>query len=297
MRSLIFLLTLVCASHITNAQEFQASVSVNTDMIPMEQRIDISSMKQDVEMYVNNQRYTGADWVGNKIPVDIGITVMSKSGNSYSAYLTLTSYRVIDKNSNTRSVVYRALDKEWSFQYQLNSNLTFQTLRFDPFSSLLDFHLLIALGMDMDTYGELDGQQMFAMAKQICLLGANNNAKGYDRIPEPGVYSKVALVTEFNDLRFDDFRKSVFSYYVDGLEAMSKDQGESLKILAAVIKDMALFKEKRTSSRSIIMQAFFDAKLQELTSLFKGYPDPALWNNLRYLDPSNGSKYDEARRQ
>jgi hypothetical protein len=124
------------------------------------------------------------------------------------------------------------LDKEWSFEYQLNANLTFQNLRFDPFSSLLDFHLLMALGMDMDSYGELDGQQMFSTAKQICLLGANNNAPGYQRVPEPGVYSRIALATEYNDLRFDDFRKIVFSYYVDGLEEYYKDKQKGLDNMA-----------------------------------------------------------------
>jgi hypothetical protein len=61
-----------------HAQEFQASVSVNTDLIPVEQRIDLGTMRQDVETYVNNQRYTNMDWEGPKIPVDIGITVTSQ---------------------------------------------------------------------------------------------------------------------------------------------------------------------------------------------------------------------------
>jgi len=289
----LFSVITICSVH---AQEFQAIVSVNTDLIPVEQRIDLGTMRQDVEMYVNNQRYTGMDWEGPKIPVDIGITVTSRAGNRYSAYLTVSSYRIIDKKTNARSVVYRTLDKDWSFEYQINANLTFQNLRFDPFSSLLDFHLLIALGMDMDTYGELDGQQMYSTAKQICLLGANNNAAGYAKVPEPGVFSRIALATEFNDLRFDDFRKSMFSYYVDGLEMMAKNKEQALQNLAAAIQDMATFKEKRLSSRSIIIQSFFDSKFQEIAGILKGYPDAMLWKNLRYLDPSNGSVYDEARK-
>ncbi|HRE58188.1 MAG TPA: DUF4835 family protein, partial [Candidatus Kapabacteria bacterium] len=157
MKVLFSVIAILCsASLFVHAQEFQASVSVNTDLIPVEQRIDLGTMRQDVETYVNNQRYTNMDWEGPKIPVDIGITITGKSGNRFSAFLTISSYRIVDKKTNTRSVVYRTLDKEWSFEYQLNANLTFQNLRFDPFSSLLDFHLLMALGMDMDSYGELD---------------------------------------------------------------------------------------------------------------------------------------------
>ncbi|HRI31625.1 MAG TPA: DUF4835 family protein [Candidatus Kapabacteria bacterium] len=297
MKVLFSVIAILCsASLFVHAQEFQASVSVNTDLIPVEQRIDLGTMRQDVETYVNNQRYTNMDWEGPKIPVDIGITITSKSGNRFSAFLTISSYRIVDKKTNTRSVVYRTLDKEWSFEYQLNANLTFQNLRFDPFSSLLDFHLLMALGMDMDSYGELDGQQMFSSAKQICLLGANNNAPGYQRVPEPGVYSRIALATEYNDLRFDDFRKIVFSYYVDGLEEYYKDKQKGLDNMAYAIQQIATFKEKRLSARSIVLQAFFDAKFQELAGYFKGYPDPKLWQNLRYLDPSNGSVYDEAKK-
>jgi len=279
----------------STAQELQANVVVNFEMLPVEQRVDVQSMREDVTNYLNSQRYTGKDWTGPKIPVDISITLTGRTGNRYSGILAVMSKRFIDGPERGKSLLVRSLDKIWQFSYAPNASLTFQTLRFDEFSTLLDFYMVLAIGMDMDTYGELDGSPMFSLAKDLVRLGAAAGASGYQNVAEPGDPSRIAIATELTDLRYEEFRKLIFSYHVDGMDSLSVDRTKGLRQLENVIAQMAEFKRKKVAGRSIIMQAFFDTKYQELADLFRGYDRDEVFRNLMFLDPSNTSAYEQAK--
>ncbi|MBK9247203.1 MAG: DUF4835 family protein [Ignavibacteria bacterium] len=277
------------------AQELQANVLVNFDMLPVELRIDVQSMRDDVMRYLNSQRYTGKDWVGPKIPIDVSITLTGRTGNRYAAILTVMSRRLIDGPERGKSLLMRSLDKNWQFTYAPNASLTFQTLRFDEFSTLIDFYMVLAIGMDMDTYGELDGSPMFSLAKDLVRLGAAAGASGYQNVAEPGDPSRIAIATELTDLRYEEFRKLVFSYHVDGMDSLSVDRASGLRQVESVIAQMAEFKRKKVAGRSIILQAFFDSKYQELADLFRGSDRDDVFRNLMFLDPSNTTVYEQAK--
>ncbi len=61
-----------------------------------------------------------------------------------------------------------------------------------------------------------------------------------------------------------------------------------------MIKDLADFKKNKLSSRSVLMQVFFDAKSMEIAGMFKGVKSPGLWADLRFLDPGNTQLYEAA---
>ncbi|MBS1536866.1 MAG: DUF4835 family protein [Bacteroidetes bacterium] len=277
------------------SQEIQPNVSVNMDMLPVEDRIDVQTLQQDVTRYLSTQRFTGKDWVGPRITVDISITLLSRSNKRYNAILTVMSRRLLDGPERGKSVLFRTLDKLWQFNYSPNSSISFQSLRFDEFSTLIDFYMAIVIGMDLDTYGELDGTRMFSLAKDLCRLGASNGAAGYQNVPEPGEPSRIALATELTDLRYEEFRKLIFAYHVDGMDSLSVNRKNGLTQLENVIAQMADFKRKKVTSRSILMQAFFDAKYQELADLFRGYEPDQVFKNLMFLDVSNTTIYEQAR--
>ena len=277
------------------SQELQPNVSVNMDMLPVEDRIDIQTLQQDVTSYLSTQRFTGKDWQGPRITIDISITITGRSNKRYSAILTVMSRRLLDGPERGKSILFRTLDKQWQFVYSPNSSISFQSLRFDEFSTLLDFYMAIVIGVDMDTYGELDGTRMFSLAKDLCRLGASNGAAGYQNVPEPGEPSRIALATELTDLRYEEFRKLIFAYHVDGMDSLSVNRKNALAQLENILSQMADFKRKKVTSRSILIQSFFDAKYQELADLFRGYEPDQVFKNLMFLDVSNTSIYEQAR--
>lgn len=291
---LVFVLILVNFSKI-NAQEIEAHVSVNMEQIAEEYRISVNTMASDIERYINKQRFLGTDWEGSKIPVEINIALIGGSNNRYSAQIYIASKRDLSNTEEGQSLALRLLDKNWSFEYNMGANHSYNPQRYDKFTTLLDFYMLLIIGYDLDTYIELDGSNVYNQAKLIASMAATNNADGWQTISQPGEFTKFNLINELTNPRFDDFRKLITSYFVDGIELMSKDSEKAKDIIAYIIQEMADFKRNKLTEHSILMQAFFEAKAFELAEIFKGYKKhPGVFKDLMYLDLANTSIYEAA---
>ncbi|MFP4527362.1 MAG: DUF4835 family protein [Candidatus Kapaibacterium sp.] len=276
------------------AQEIDATVTVNVDQLAMDQRVDVSTMKNDVERYLNSQKFTDDEWEGPPIPVDIQIVLHGGAKDTYQGRLFIASKRYIAGTEEGMSVELKLVDNEWQFPYQRGAMFSYNPYRFDDFVSLLDFYMLVIIGYDLDTYAELGGTKAYDKAKQIVNLGVSNGAPGYDTYAQPGEYNRYNLVRELTDLRFEEFRRLTFEYYVDGLDQMAYDKEKALLALDYILTDMVEFKKQLTRP-SVVMQLFFDAKYQELSQIFKDYENKSVYDKIIYLDPTHATTYREAK--
>lgn len=277
------------------AQELDATVIVNTDQLSQENKFNVSSMENDVRQYVNNQKFTKIDWKGSKIPIEISIHLSGGNKNVYSAKLFVIAKRLINGQNGGTSVTLKLIDQNWSFEYAQGASLTYNILRFDKFSSLIDYYCLVAIGFDMDTYGELEGTPVYDLAKQICLLGNSAGEDGYKTSAQPGEFTRYSLVNELSDMKYEEMRKLFFSYYVDGLDMMADNKEEGTANVEKFISDMVTFKKEKMFGPSVLLQAFFDSKAYEFAATFKGTSNKQVYKDLMYLDPSNTMIYEEAR--
>ena len=277
------------------SQEIEAKVSINLEQIPQEYRHYVSTMESDVTKYINSQRFTNIEWEGPKIPVDINIALSGGNRGIFAAQMFIAAKRYIYQQDGGQSITLKLIDKEWTFEYNQGAMLSYNPSRFNKFTSLIDFYMLLIIGFDADTYEELSGTPIYERAKQIVSMGATYGAEGYKTTAAPGEFTRYSLVSELTDLRFEPLRKLFFSYYVDGLDLMAVDKEKAKENLAYVIQEIAEFKRTKLTGSSVLLQAFFDAKALELADIFKGYKKyPSIFKNLIYLDPSNTMIYQES---
>lgn len=278
----------------SNSQEISANVVVNKERLSQENMININSLEVDITQYLNNQKFTSTDWDGPPIPVEINIVLSGGTNGNYGAQIFIIAKRYLNGNTNASSVTLKLVDEKWSFNYSQGGFLTFNPLRFDNFVSLLDFYMLTIIGFDMDTYEELAGSNAYDIAKQICNLGAAANVDGYQTFTQPGEFNKFNLIKEFSDLNTEELRKLFFEFYVDGLDQMVINKEQGMNNLKAIIAKMADFKRNKQSGPSVVFQAFFDSKAQEIAEIFKGKNNKDVFDNLMYLDPGSSSIYRDA---
>lgn len=298
MRVLLYGFILFCTFILNTqlqAQEIVANVNVNMEMLAQENRVNVQTMESDLENYINNQRFTNIEWEGAKIPVEISIYLAGGAMSTYSARLFVVAKRMLDGPEGSSSVSLKLVDDKWAFEYSRYANLTFNPNRFHEFTSLIDFYMLLVIGMELDSYGELEGSQVFDLAKRICQIGASAGAEGYQTFSEPGKFTRYNLINEITDLRYEPLRKLIFSYYVDGLDLMYADSKTAIENIINVMKDMYEFKKNKMTGPSVFLQAFFDAKNMELSELFKKYPDKSIYDLLIYLDPGSATMYRDAK--
>lgn len=278
------------------SQEIDAEVTVNVEQLDFEARSYVATMEDDVENYLDNERFTDYEWEGPAIPVSITIYLSGGYNNRYSARLLVISKRYLDGPSEVAgmTVVTKFFEQNWSFEYNRGASFSYNPMVFHEFRSMLDFYVLLIIGFDLDTYEELGGSEMFQQAKNILSLGATNEVEGYDTYSKPGEFTKYNLISDLTDLRYNEFRKLIFSYYVDGLDMIGFDREQGIKNIKYILDRMADFKEHKIVSASSLIQVFFDAKAEELAGMFNGSDDEQLFKNLKYLDPSNSILYNEA---
>lgn len=297
MKSLISIVCMVVAitlTDVTYALELAATVTVDISQLQMDDKVDVRTMEADVREYLNNQRYSRQDWEGPRIPVSVGIFLTGKQANVYTARLTIVSTRLLADDSSRGTPLLRVYDADWQFQYSFSPALSFQSMRYDEFTSLLDFYMLIAIGLDMDTYSDLGGDNCFIDAKQIAQLG---NAKGISQFSstyEPGHFTRMALISELTDPRYQQLRRYFYDYHLAVDEfAVTPEKGRTLMVQA--INDIDDFRRNSISNRSVLLQSFFNAKAGELAEMFKGIKNSPVWQVLMSLDPSNTQLYESAR--
>lgn len=294
LRSISLFVCLFMLGVTLRAQEVQATVSVDMQPLSLDQRQDLMNMARDVENYINNNRYLDKDWDGDKVPVDITIYVSARNGNRLSARLAVVSKRIINGQPGSGSGLLRIFDQEWSFEWSLNPTLVYQPLRYDDFASVIDFYMLLAIGLDMDTYDDLGGDAAYKVALQIAQSGNARGISSFSSMFQPGEISRMSLVSELMDMRYQGLRRLIYDYH-DALDTHATDKVAGTTAIEAVIKDIAEFKRKKLSNRSVLLQTFFDAKQIEIAGIFRGNKNSTVWADLRYLDPGNTQQYEAAR--
>ena len=274
------------------AQEIEADVTVNVEMLDQDKRISVSTLENDLERYINSTKFTDIEWEGRKIPVDISIALSGGYNNRYTAKLFIASKRYLFGQDDGTSIVLKIADNEWSFEYAQGAYFDYNTTRYNEFSSLIDFYMLMAIGFDMDTYETLGGNAAFSIARRIAGVASSNNVPGFKTFIQPGEFTKYALISELTDLRYESLRVLFFEYYVDGLDMMAEDKEKGLENLRKTITDIVDYKQHKMTGPSVLLQAFTDSKAYELGATFEGYIDQTVFKDLKYIDPSNTTLYE-----
>lgn len=304
MKKLGFILTLISFGflhctfyHYSFAQEIKANVTVNAELLSFEAKQYITTLENDLENYINNQKFTSEEWEGEPIPVDINIYFLSGGNNRYFAKMVIVARRFIDNPEKQIQATIPTLmitETNWKFEYSYGANLTYNPMRFDYFTSIIDFYMLLIIGFDKDTYEELGGNSTFDKVRNLLLLGAAQQAPGFETNVEPGSYTKYNIVQELNDPRYYPLRQLFFSFYVDGIDNLAFNKDEALKNIVSVIENIASFKRNKITEPSLLIQLFFDTHSQTIATLFNGYKDENLLRNLMYLDPKNSILYQDS---
>lgn len=291
---MITIIFLLLSKTVLVSQEIEATVTLNTEGMPTEQLQTIEFFQTTVERYLNTQKFSNVDWEGPKIPVTVSIQLTSMGRNNYAANLFIAAKRTIDEKENLSSTSMMFEDRgKWAFEYTDGLSLSYDFTRYDNIASILDFYMLVIIGLDLDSYGELDGSQVFQRARQVFDVAVNRNANGWQSFSTD--YGKHTLIEDLTNARLDPFRKLIFEYYVDGLDLLAEDRPQALANIAKTINRMADFKE-RYLNLSHLMDLFFFTKCQELCELFRGNKDHSrIFRDLMFLDPTNTVRYEAAR--
>jgi hypothetical protein len=276
---------------LTQAQQLNCTVTVNSDKLSNANQQVFKTLENSLTEFVNKTDWTGKNYKQNeKVNCSIYITVLSNNSDQFSCTIQVQSSRPI-YNSSYSSPVLNYNDKDFSFRYTEFENLLFNPTAFESnLVSVISFYSYMILGMDDDSFVLESGNANFEVAQNISNVAQQSGYKGWSQID--GNQNRYFLISDIMSPSYSEIRKTSFEYH-SGLDVMAKDlKSAKEKIKSAILN---LNKLHASKPNAFLTRVFFDAKSDEILSVFSGGPSITvadLIESLNKTSPLNSGKWE-----
>jgi hypothetical protein len=275
---------------LSQAQQLNCTVTVNSQKLSNANQQVFKTLEASVSEFVNKTDWTGQTFKQNeKINCSMYITVLSNNSDQFTATIQVQSSRPVFSSSYA-SPVLNYNDKDFSFRYTEFENLIYNPTSFDSnLVSVLAFYSNIILGMDADTFVLQSGNPYFEAAQNISNVAQQGGYKGWTQ--SDGNQNRYFLINDLLSPTFIEIRQTLFDYHT-GLDLMSQDLKASKEKIKASLFNLSKLNSSRPNA--FLTRIFFDAKSDEIVSIFSGGPSITisdLVDNLNKVSPLNSSKW------
>jgi len=290
MRKILSLLFILIVGF-ANAQELNCTVTVNADQVGGTNQQIYKTLQKTLTDFINKSDWTGRGYKSNeRINCSMFINVSALTGTQFTATIQVQSSRTA-YNSTYSSPVFNFNDKEFTFDYTEFQNLTFNPTSFDSnLVSVVSYYCFMIIGMDADTFAPDGGTDFFDIAQEIVNVAQASGYKGWSG--NDGNSNRFFLVNDMQSPTFAPYRKAMYEYHFDGMDNMNKDLKTSKEKIIAAIANLREIYSVRPNS--FLVRVFFDAKSDEIVSIFSGGPKmniTELIENLNRISPLNSAKW------
>ena len=264
-------------------EELLCDVSINYRQLQGSSFTFLDELEELAEEYINDNVWTEDRFLEEeRITCTMQIVFrQSITQTSFQADFIMTSRRPIYGTSATTKVL-EINDKNWQFEFSQGTPLIFETERYNPLTSLLDFYVYIMLGYDYDTFSEFGGEEYFQKARRIHELSQAQSSSSNNR--------RGKLIRELLDPRLKPLRQAYFKYHFDGLDHFITEPQRSRLVVLEVLATMQELYEEL--SRQSTLTLFFATKYRELTALFEQSSiSSQAYSVLSDVDPSHLTSY------
>jgi len=273
-----------------HSQELNCTVTVNTQKLGNANQQVFKTLETSLSEFVNKTSWTNQVFKQNeKINCSMYITISSNSSDQFVATIQVQSSRPI-YNSTYASPVLNFNDKDFNFRYTEFESLIFNPAEFESnLVSVVSFYAYIILGMDADTFVPMAGDSYFDTAQNISNVAQQSGNKGWSQ--SDGNQSRYYLINDLVSPTYSEARQSSFIYH-SGLDMMSNDlKAAKEKIKVSLLN---LGKLNAIKPNAFLIRVFFDAKSDEIGSIFSGGPSISITDLVDVLNrtsPLNSSKW------
>jgi Domain of unknown function (DUF4835) len=291
MNKIIAFLLLILTSAFTQAQELNCTVTVNTQNLSNSNQQVFKTLETSLNEFVNQTQWTGKAYKQNeKINCSMFILISSNNSDQFVATIQVQSSRLVYDSSYSSPVV-NFNDKDFSFSYTQFQQLIFNPAEFDSnLVSVLAFYSYLIIGMDADTFVPLSGEPYFDIAQNISNVAQQSGYKGWNQ-SDASLQSRYFLIRDILAPAYNEVRQASFLYH-SGLDTMSNDLKFSKEKIKTSLLNLGKF--NATKPNALVTRVFFDAKSDEIESIFSGGPSISITDLVESLNrssPLNSSKW------
>lgn len=286
----IFVFLLVFSFGFIQGQQLNCIVTVNAQKMGNPNQQIYKTLETSLNEFVNKTDWTAQNFKQQeKINCSMYITLMSHSSDQFTATIQVQSSRPVF-NSSYETPVLNINDKDFGFTYTEFENLVFNVNSFQSnLISVISFYTYVIMGMDRDTFALKSGDSNYQTAQTIATVAQQSNNKGWSQLD--GNQNRYFLINDLLSPTYSEIRKTVFDYH-QGLDLMTENSKQAKEKIKTAL--LALNKLYNSKPNAYLTRVFFDAKSDEVASIFSGGPNLTitdLVDNLNKVSPINSSKW------
>ncbi len=293
MRKFLILISLLYITFV-QSQELNCKVVVNSDKVASTNNQIFRNLENSLNDFMNKTTWTENNFQPNERILCSMFVVINSGGenNQFEASIQVQSSRTIF-NSTYSSPVLNINDKDFNFSYIEFENITYNPNSFDSnLISVMAFYAYMILGADAETFVQDSGNPYFLIAQDIVSLALPNGSKGWSQTEKK--QNRFYLVNDILSPTFKPYKDAMHSYHFIGLDEMHKDLKKSKQAIIASIFTLSELNSNRPNA--FLTRVFFDAKADEIVSIFSGGPSVPvsdLVDKLNRISPLNSDKWSK----
>ena len=298
----ISLFFLLCFCTLAGNAQLRARVTVLSNRVGNNvDKKTFQTLQTALNDFVNNRKWSSDNFNTNE-KIDCGFLLNLEStgdANVYKASLTIQSARPVF-NSSYSSPMINYQDNDIIFKY-----IEFQQLDFNEsmvsgtdalvsnLTAVFAYWINMILGFDYDSFSQRGENNYFQKAQNIVNNAPDDRTisgwKAFD-----GTRNRYWLAENLLNSKYNIIHDAIYDYYRLGLDNLYDQEVTARNQILNVLSMLNTF--NADNPNTMILQFFFQAKSQELVSIFsKSNPtekSKAL-NYLTRLDVSSASKYQD----
>ncbi|RYE89867.1 MAG: DUF4835 family protein, partial [Cytophagaceae bacterium] len=229
-----------------------------------------------------------------KVRMFVGITAIPQNGTFQTTMRLIATRPVYGTGYETN--LLNINDRTFNFNYTPNLPLDYSANSFvGNLSSLLAFYAYMIIGTDQDTFSRFGGSQYYDQARIITQYSAQQSVTNE---PDPGwtdsgARNRYWLLENLTAPQLEGFRSALYGYYRQGMDVFIQKPDEAR---ASIMTALGTIQKANTlRPQTLFVRAFFDAKADEITNIFRTAPEAQQKQQLITLmtdvDPGNLEKY------
>lgn len=289
----VILIVFVFFFGFTQAQELNCTVKINAEKVAGTNTQIFKTLEKSLTDFVNKTVWTTQKVKSNeRITCSMFITINEFSSNQFKATIQVGASRPVF-NSTYSTPIFNYNDKEFNFEYTEFQNLTYNPSSFDSnLVSVISFYSMMIIGLDADTFTLDGGMPYYQVAQEIVNVAQSMGYAGWSQGETN--QNRYFLVNNVMSNMYSQFRDAMYQYHFDGLDQMHQDQKLAKEKIISAITQLSFMELAKPNS--FLTRVFFDAKADEIVSIFTGGPtvdNAVLVDKLYTISPMNSSKWSE----
>ena len=274
-----------------SAQEFNATVQVNAQMVVQPSQTIFTTLETSMQEFINNTKWTDQEYKDEeKINCSIVFVITDYDNDRFKGNVQVSLSRPV-YNSSYSSPIFNFKDSNIEFEYLEYAPFFYNANQFENnLISLISFYTYTMLGIDGDSFALEGGQEFHIEAQRIVSLAQQSNSIGWKATDGQG--TRFQLNNDMLSQTFKEYREVMYGYHRKGMDIFADDQKKAKSSISQEILKLKALNSRRPNS--LIQRLFFDAKADEIVSVFSSGPIldiRDLKSALQQLAPNHTSKW------